>query len=288
MWWLLAFGSAALLGGYDSFKKISLKDNAIVPVLCLNTIFCAVIFSPWLFEMGFYGWGVQIFVIGKSVLVLSSWMAGYAAMKHLPLTLVGPVNATRPVLVLVGAIFIFDEKLNLLQWAGVLLAILAYFLMRLTGKKEGFQAGNKWIVCLILAVILGAASGLYDKFLMSPDYLGMPRMYVLSWYSLYQAILMLAVTALLWWPKRKKTTPFHWSWGIPFISIFLCGADFLYLQALSQPEALIAVVSMIRRGSVLVSFAIGALILKEKNLKAKALDLGLLLLSMLLLYLGSK
>lgn len=288
MWWLLAFGSAALLGGYDSFKKISLKDNAIIPVLCLNTVLCALVFSPWLFETGFFGWGVQIYVIGKSALVLSSWMAGYAAMKHLPLTIVGPVNATRPVLVLVGAIFIFGESLNLLQWAGVLLAIFAYFLMRLTGKKEGFQAGNKWIVCLILAVILGAASGLYDKFLMSPAYLGLPRMFVLSWYSLYQAVMMLLMTSLLWWPNRKKTTPFHWNWGIPFISIFLCGADYLYLQALSQPEALIAVVSMIRRGSVLVSFAIGALILKEKNLKAKALDLGLLLLSMLLLYLGSK
>ena len=288
MWWLLAFGSAALLGGYDSFKKISLKDNAIIPVLCLNTVFCALIFSPWLFETGFFGWGVQIYVIGKSVLVLSSWIAGYAAMKHLPLTIVGPVNATRPVLVLVGAIFIFGEKLNLLQWAGVLMAIVAYFMMRLTGKKEGFQTGNKWVVCLILAVILGAASGLYDKFLMSPNYLGLPRMYVLSWYSLYQAIMMLLITAFLWWPNREKTTPFHWSWAIPFISIFLCGADFLYLQALSQPEALIAVVSMIRRGSVLVSFAIGALILKEKNLKAKALDLVLLLISMVLLYLGSR
>lgn len=286
MWWLLAFCSAALLGGYDSFKKIALKDNAVIPVLCINTLISALIFSPWLFETGFFGWGVQIFVIGKSVLVLSSWMAGYAAMKHLPLTIVGPVNATRPVLVLVGAIFIFGEKLNLLQWAGVLIAMLAYFLMRLNGKKEGYQVGNKWIVCLILAVILGAASGLYDKFLMSPDYLGMPRMYVLSWYSLYQAVLMLLVTAFLWWPSRKHTTPFHWSWSIPFISIFLCGADYLYLQALSQPEALIAVVSMIRRGSVLVSFAIGALILKEKNLKAKAVDLALLLLSMALLYLG--
>ena len=288
MWWLLAFGSAALLGGYDSFKKISLKDNAVIPVLLLNTVFCALIFSPWLFEKGFYGWGVQVFVLGKSALVLSSWMAGYAAMKHLPLTIVGPVNATRPVLVLIGAIFIFGERLNLLQWAGVLLAIGAYFLMRLTGKKEGFRAGNKWIVCLILAVVLGAASGLYDKFLMSPDYLGLDRMYVLSWYSLYQAMMMLVVAAAIWWPKRKSTTPFHWSWGIPFISIFLCGADFLYMQALSQPDALIAVVSMIRRGSVLVSFAIGALILKEKNLKAKALDLGLLLLSMVLLYLGSR
>lgn len=136
MWWLLAFGSAALLGGYDSFKKISLKDNAVIPVLFLNTVFCALVFSPWLFETGFFGWGVQIFVLGKSALVLSSWIAGYAAMKHLPLTIVGPVNATRPVLVLVGAIFIFGERLNLLQWAGVLLAIGAYFLMRLNGKKK--------------------------------------------------------------------------------------------------------------------------------------------------------
>ena len=288
MWWLLAFGSAALLGGYDSFKKISLKDNAVIPVLLLNTLLCAVIFSPWLVQTGFGGWALQKYIVAKSALVLSSWIAGYMAMKHLPLTIVGPVNATRPVLVLLGAIFLFGERLNLLQWAGVLLAILAYFLMRLTGRKEGYRRGDKWMVCLVLAVLLGAASGLYDKYLMSPHYLGMDRMQVLSWYSLYQAGMMAIVTAFLWWPRRKSTTPFHWNWGIPFISIFLCGADFLYMQALSQPEALIAVVSMIRRGSVLVSFAIGALVLKEKNLKAKAMDLGLLLLSMLLLYLGSR
>lgn len=288
MWWLLAFGSACLLGGYDSFKKISLKDNAVIPVLLLNTILCAVIFSPWLVKSGFGSWEVQKCIFIKSVLVLSSWMAGYAAMKHIPLTIVGPINATRPVLVLVGAIFIFGEKLNLLQWAGVLLAIVAYMLMRLTGKSEGYQRGNKWIICLIFAVIMGAASGLYDKFVMSPAHLGLDRMQVLSWYSLYQALLMMIVTAFLWWPNRKHTTPFHWSWGIPFISVFLCGADFLYMQALAQPDALIAVVSMIRRGSVLVSFAIGAFILKEKNLKSKSLDLVLLLISMVLLYLGSR
>lgn len=288
MWWLLAFGSACLLGGYDSFKKISLKDNAVIPVLFLNTVLCALIFSPWLFKSGFGGWEIQKFILIKSAIVLTSWIAGYAAMKHLPLTIVGPINATRPVLVLVGAIFLFSEKLNLLQWAGVMMAIVAYALMRNTGKSEGYQRGNKWILCLIFAVIMGAASGLYDKFVMSPNHLGLDRMQVLSWYSLYQALMMMAVTALLWWPNRKNTTPFHWNWGIPFISLFLCGADFLYMQALAQPEALIAVVSMIRRGSVLVSFAIGAFILKEKNLKSKSLDLLLLLLSMILLYLGSR
>jgi drug/metabolite transporter (DMT)-like permease len=288
MWWLLAFISAALLGCYDSCKKISLKDNAVIPVLLLNTVFSALIFSPGLFTTGFGGWEVQKYILLKSALVLSSWMAGYYAMKHLPLTIVGPVNATRPVLVLLGAIFLFGERLNLLQWIGVGLAIIAYLLLRISGKKEGIGIGDKWIVCLILAVLLGAASGLYDKYLMSPQYLGLNRMQVLSWYTLYQAGMMAIVTAFLWYPVRKKTTPFHWNRTIPLISIFLCGADYVYMQALSQPDALIAVVSMIRRGSVLVSFAIGALLLHEKNLRSKALDLGLLLLSMVFLYFGSR
>ncbi len=287
-WWLLAFCSAALLGGYDSFKKISLKDNAVVPVLLLNTVLSALIFSPFLFATGWGGWAVQKFILLKSALVLSSWMAGYFAMKNLPLTIVGPINATRPVLVLLGAIFIFDEHLNGLQWGGVILAMVAYFLMRLSGHKEGIKPGNKWLVCLILAVILGAASGLYDKFLMSPERLGLDRSQVLAWYTLYQAGMMALVLVFLWLPVRHKTTPFRWDWSIPFISIFLCGADYLYMQALSQPDALIAVVSMIRRGSVLVSFAIGAFILKEKNIRSKALDLILLLASMILLYFGSR
>ncbi|MBQ9411071.1 MAG: EamA family transporter [Bacteroidales bacterium] len=287
-WWLLAFCSAALLGGYDSFKKISLKDNAVIPVLMINTVIGAAIFSPFLFTTGWGGWAVQKYILLKSALVLSSWMAGYFAMKNLPLTLVGPINATRPVLVLLGAIFIFNEHLNALQWGGVLMAMLAYFLMRLSGRKEGIRAGNKWIVCLILAVLLGAASGLYDKFLMSPDGLGLDRSQVLAWYTLYQAGMMSVVTGLLWLPVRHTTTPFRWRWSIPLISIFLCGADYLYMQALSSPDALIAVVSMIRRGSVLVSFGIGAFILKEKNIRSKALDLVLLLASMVLLYLGSR
>ena len=115
-------------------------------------------------------------------------------MKHLPLTLVGPMNATRPVIVLVGAIFLFGERLNLLQYTGVALAIVAYFLMRHSGKMEGIDfRHNKWVVCLILAVLLGAASGLYDKYLMSPEYLGLDKRQVLSWYTLYQAIIAVVV-----------------------------------------------------------------------------------------------
>lgn len=290
MWWLLSFASAALLGCYDSFKKISLKDNAVIPVLFFNTLISTVLLLPLLIRTGFGSWEVQRWIVLKSAIVLSSWLAGYYAMKHLPLTLVGPINATRPVLVLLGAVLLFGERLNLLQSIGVGLAILAYFLMRISGKKEGIVFHrNKWIFCLIFAVLMGAVSGLYDKYLMSPDSgLGLDRLQVLSWFMFYQTLMMLPLLLFVWMPRREQSTPFRWQWSIPLISVFLVSADFLYFQALSQPGALIAVISMIRRGSAVVSFLIGAFFLKEHNIKSKAFDLALLLLSMVFLYLGSR
>ena len=290
MWWLLSFASAALLGCYDSFKKISLKDNAVIPVLFFNTLISTVLLLPLLIRTGFGSWEVQRWIVLKSAIVLSSWLAGYYAMKHLPLTLVGPINATRPVLVLLGAVLFFGERLNLLQSIGVGLAILACFLMRISGRKEGIVFHrNKWIFCLIFAVLMGAVSGLYDKYLMSPDSgLGLDRLQVLSWFMFYQTLMMLPLLLLVWMPRREQSTPFRWQWSIPLISIFLVSADFLYFQALSQPGALIAVISMIRRGSAVVSFLIGAFFLKEQNIKSKAFDLALLLLSMVFLYLGSR
>lgn len=290
MWWILSFVSAGFLGCYDSFKKLALRDNAVIPVLFFNTLVSTLLLFPLLVRTGFGGWEVQRWIVLKSVIVLLSWLAGYYAMKHLPLTIVGPLNATRPVLVLLGAVLLFGERLNLLQSLGVGTAIVAYFLMRISGKKEGIDfRHNKWIWSLIVAVLLGAASGLYDKFLMSPSSgLGLDNLQVLSWYTLYQFLMMSALLGLVWAPRRASTTPFHWRWSIPFISLFLCAADFCYLQALGQPDALISVISMIRRGSVLVSFMIGAFFLKEKNIKAKAFDLALVFLSMVLLYLGSK
>ena len=290
MWWLLSFISAGFLGCYDSFKKLSLKDNAVIPVLFLNTLVSTLLLSPLLVRTGFGSWEVQRWILLKSTIVLSSWLAGYYAMKHLPLTLVGPMNATRPVLVLLGAVLVFGEQLNLLQSLGVGTAIVAYFLMRVSSRKEGIDfRHNKWIWCLLAAVLLGAASGLYDKFLMAPEKgLGLDNLQVLSWYTLYQLVFMTVILVFLWIPNRQRTTPFEWRWSIPFISLFLCAADYVYLQALAQPGALISVISMIRRGSVLVSFLIGAFFLKEQNIKAKALDLVLVFLSMVLLYLGSR
>lgn len=305
IWLLLAFLSAALLGFYDVFKKQSLKENAVIPVLLLNTFFSSIIFLPFIYLSHIgqietssiyyctdWTWHEQQYIVIKAFIVLSSWLFAYFGLKHLPLTIVGPINATRPVMVLVGALTFFGEHLNMWQWAGVIVAILSFFLLSRAGKKEGLDfKHNKWIFFVVLGNIIGACSGLYDKFLMAnPDNggVGLNKMAVQSWYNIYQFFMMAAMLVLLWWPTRKKTTPFQWHWCIPLISIFLSAADFVYFYALGIDGAMISVVSMVRRGSVVVSFLCGALFFHEKNLRRKFFDLLLVILSMLLLYIGAK
>lgn len=305
MWLILAFLSAAFLGIYDSLKKKALKDNAVIPILFLNTLFSSLIFLPFIilsaltdvldgsiFHVGSGGWEVHKYIVLKALIVLSSWVLGYFGMKHLPLTIVGPINATRPVMVLIGALLFFGERLNVWQWIGVSLAVISFLLLSRSGKKEGIDfKHNNWIFMIIGAAVMGAISGLYDKFLMAPESeggVGLDRMMVQSWYNIYQCFMMLAMLMLLWWPKHKKTTPFHWDWAIIGVSVFLSTADFMYFYALSIPAAMISIVSMIRRGSVIVSFLCGAMLFHEKNLKAKAVDLALVLLGMIFLYIGSR
>ena len=231
------------------------------------------------------------YIVLKALIVLSSWILGYFGMKHLPLTIVGPINATRPVMVLVGALLFFGERLNIWQWTGVFLAVASFFLLSRSGKKEGIDfKHDHWIYMIIGSAIMGAISGLYDKYLMAPiesGGVGLDRMMVQSWYNIYQCIMMGAMLLLLWWPKHSETTPFQWKWSILGVSMFLSAADFMYFYSLSLPDAMISIVSMIRRGSVIVSFMFGALFFHEKNLKAKAIDLALVLLGMLFLYIGS-
>jgi len=298
MWALLAFMSAALLGCYDFFKKVSLKDNSVVAVLFLNTLFSTLLFAPFIvlsrtgvIESGPLfvpeaGFETHLLLLLKAVIVLSSWLCGYIGIKHLPITIVSPIQSTRPVIVLLGALLLFGETLNLYQWIGVIIAILSVFLLSRSGKREGIHfASNRWVAFVALAALFGAVSALYDKFLMR----SLEPILVQSWFNLYQCILMGCIALLLnaLWPAQRGRK-FHWSWAIPMISLFLGFADFCYFSSLAQDGALIAVVSMIRRGSVVVSFAFGAFLLHEKNLKSKAIDLLLIIIGLFFLYLGSK
>lgn len=290
MWVLLAILSAVCLGFYDVMKKLSLSGNNVLGVLLLNTLFGAMLMSPVIITgamHGYYGLGNTLeghgFILAKSVLVLSSWLLGYASIKHLPLTIAGPVNASRPVLVLVGALVIFGERLNVWQWAGVALGIGSLFFISRVGGKEGFSLKHsRWLWMAIGATSLGAVSALYDKFLLQR----FQPLEVQAWYSLYQLVIM-GVTVWIIMRVSGTRTPLRWRWTIPLISVFLTVADVAYFYSLSVEGSMIAVVSMIRRGSVIVSFLYGVIALHEKNIRLKLIDLSVLLIGLLCLVIGS-
>lgn len=299
MWIILALISSVFLGFYDVFKKLSVNKNAVLPVLLGSTITGAVLVSPLVagsyFYPGFFR-SANLFVPGisrhehaliflKAVIVVSSWIFAFHAVKHLPLTIVAPIRATGPVWTLVGAILIFSEQLNFLQWTGVLVTLGSFYLLSTAGKLEGIHFDkNIWIFCMIAATLLGAASGLYDKFIIRR----IDRLAVQSWFTFYQVVVMLPAIALFRWKLPAGERPvFQWRWSIPAIGLFLLIADFAYFYALSYEDSMISIVSALRRGGVVVTFVMGAILFREGNLRRKGVYLAGILAGILLITLGS-
>jgi transporter family protein len=299
MWLLLGLASALLLGIYDVSKKISLDKNAVVPVLLVSVTVSSLILLPFvllslfapqlLIGTIFFVPKVDItthfYIFIKAVIVLTSWIFAYFAVKHLPISIASPIKATQPMWTVLGAFILFGETLNFYQASGIVLTLFSFFMFSVVGKKEGISfRTNKWFIFIVIATLTGAVSGLYDKYLMK---LYNP-MSVQAYYTFYQLFIMCFITWFLWRPTKATTTKFQFRWSIVFISIFLVSADFLYFYALTLPDSLISVLSTIRRAGVIVPFLYGMFVMHDKNLKAKLLDLVGVLLGMYLLYLGSR
>lgn len=290
MWILLAVISSISLGFFDVFKKLSLERNNVYVVLFINVLLCTVLVSP-LIVMSLMGnenctlsaHGHMLIFI-KSAIVTLSWLLGFMSIKYLPLSISGSINAARPILVLVGAIAIFGESPNAIQWVGIILGFVSLLWVGFIGRKEKTERGlGIWIVLGIMSIILWAASGLYDKWLLTNGYTPLA---IEAWYPFYQTLIMAMVVAVI---HKGKFNPdsFHWNKNIIVISIFIVIADLAYFYSLSYPESLVSIASMIRRGSSLVAFFYGAIALKEKNLRLKIIDQIILIAGMTLIIIGS-
>ena len=296
MWLLFALLSSALLGCYDIFKKASLRGNAYIPVLFIATATGALLFAVVLIlsrievvEPGtlFYvpqiTFHEHILYFVKAVIVGSSWIFAYKALSQLPITIVAPIRSTGPVWTVAGAFFIYGERFNGWQWLGFLVVIFSSYLFAKAGKKEGINfRSNHAIWAIVTATLLGSVSSLFDKYLLTHY----DRMAVQTWYSMYMGVFMLLPLAF-WLLNRKSSPTFSWRVIIPMIGVTLSVADFMYFYALSRPDALLGVVSVLRRSSVVLSFLLGAAIFHEHNLKSKAIALVGIIIGVCVLLLGS-
>lgn len=282
MWLWMSVCSAVLLGVYDVVKKQSLKRNGVLYVLLGATALTALFLSPFL-EAGTAK--DHLALAFKGVLVTTSWVSGLLGMKYLPLTTVSTIKASRPVFVVAFSIILFGEKLNLWQWAGVVLVIAALYLLSVSSRKEGIHfTSNKGVACMAVSVLAGAASALYDKHILGY----MEPLFVQSWANVYITVLLaicVLVKALKDGPEKREK--FSWDWRLLAIAVLITVSDALYFFSLKDEGAMLSIISMLRRCSVVITFVLGAILFKEKRIKDKAVDLAVLLAGLALLLFGS-
>ena len=314
MWVLLAILSALCLGFYDVSKKRALQQGDVLTVLAGSVCISALVLclplllsrlSPEMVEGSMFfvpkiGARGHLLIFLKSCIVLSSWVFAYISVKYLPLSVVSPMQATRPMWTLVGAMLIFGERLNSWQWAGVVCALGSIFLFSLTAKAhpttsdktptKGNNTTRKYYLCLLLAILIGAGSGLYDKYMMRHYDHNAVQVY----YTVYQALMMLVIWLCNLWKTRYASEGTSHSiinrrllLPVACISLFLVLSDYVYMLALSDPSSMIAVVSTIRRGGTIIPFLYGILILKEPNAGKKIACLTGVAIGLLCLALGS-
>jgi len=282
-WLVLSLLSALFLGLYDVAKKVSVDDNAVIPVLFACSATGVVLIAPtclltW-WNPGLAAlWGVRVvalspsahgLVLLKAGIVTLSWLLTFFALKALPISLASPIRASAPVFTLLGAVALFGESPSTTQWLGIAITLVAYFAFSVIGRAEGIHfSRNRPVWMLILGTLVGAVSGLYDKQLLQGARL--PAASMQLWFTIYNTLLQGIILLVFWRSKQRKKTPFRWRWAIPAVAGLLLLADALYFRALAQPHALVSVVATLRRSNVVVSFAVGGLAFHERQRGKKA------------------
>jgi len=284
-WILLSFSSALFLGIYDCLKKKAVHKNAAITTLFFSTtcggFLCLGLLiwrhlhissfseliadfpTPSLFEF--------LLIFAKSTLVSCSWVFAYLSLKHLPLSIVAPIRSSGPLWTLFLAWFTFSELPNFSQLLAFSLTLGSYLWFSLLGKKDRLKIfGEPWVLCILIGTWLGAVSAIYDKWLIQVYRLH-PMSILLHFFVgmiFFQGAVLLMVQRM-----KSETTVFRWRWSIPFVSLALIASDALYFYALTSPDAFIALVSTMRRGSLLVSFILSLWILREPQARGKLLPI---------------
>jgi bacterial/archaeal transporter family protein len=296
-WIAASLVSAFFLGCYELSTKHAVRDNAVLPVLffanvCSATVWGGLLavasFAPATLPAGLLVAALTPWqhaqILLKSAIVAASWICSYFAIKHLPVSLASPVRATGPVWTLFGAVLVLGERPTWLEGIGVIITLGSFVGLSFAGRREGIHFHrDQWFGFLLAGTLLGALSGLYDKFLLARA--GFSAATVQCWFSIYLAALFLPLAVgwkLRWWPRHL----FHWRWSILFVSFALLVADFLYFDALRNPAALVSLVSSLRRGSVLVAFAGGVFLFGEVGSRQKFLAVLGVLAGIVLTILG--
>ena len=288
--WTLA--SAFFLALYDLAKKASVRDNAVLPTLLCSTCFGCVAYVGSLALCGNIsaasGLTAEILVFSsvKCIIVGTSWVFTFCALRTLPISIATPIRASAPALVFVVAVIIYGERPSPVQLTGMAAVFVGYFAFSWAGKHEGIDFfRNRAVWCAIAGAFCSAISSLWDKYLFQVRGLSVESVQFVFQIGLVVFYgVALSVSRLA--SGRENRGGFEWRWTIPLVGILLAAADWLYFTGLAFPDAPISAASLLRRFSVVITFVLGAKFFHETNLARKSVALAAILAGVVLICAG--
>lgn len=285
IWWILA--SSVFLAFYDLTKKASVRDNAVLPVLLFATVAGAAAYVATLGAAGGIGDAFSVspreglLIAVKCLIVSTSWVLTYCALRTLPITIATPIRASAPAMVFIAAFFLYGECPSVVQGLGMLLVFIGYWTFSWAGRHEGIDfLRSRAVWFAVGGMCMSALSSLWDKFILQRCAIPVERMQF--WFQ----VGLVAVYASMLLAQRMagmRRDRFEWRWTIPATGILLAAADWLYFHGLAIPDVSISVGSLLRRFSVVITFVLGAAVFHERNLRRKGLALAMILLGVALL-----
>ena len=293
-WTRYILASAFFLALYDLAKKASVRGNAVLPTLLCSTLFGTAAYVAAMAAGGglrpALGASPQTVSLAavKSLIVSTSWIFTFCALRTLPVSVATPIRASAPAVVFLLALVLYGEIPTAVQGAGMALVFAGIFAFSWAGRHEGIDfLRNRAVWCAFAGMVCSAVSSLWDKYVFQVR--SLPVEQLQFWFQIFlvavYAVLVAAsrLTKVLESRAGLAAVRFEWRWTIPLVGILLAFADWLYFTGLAVPGVPISVGSLLRRVSVVITFVLGIRVFHEGNVARKSVALLVVVAGIVLL-----
>lgn len=297
MWIFLVFVYGIIKGLREICKKKSLEKNSVTEVLLVYTFLSLLICIPQIPNAVGLTVNQYLWIALKSFIIFIAWMAGFKAIKKLPISLCGVLDLSRVLFASLLGVVVLGEKITFFKGIGLLFVSMGLLFLkfnpflkrdRLSSSEsnsiaiteEQKKSSNTFFICLaFLSCILNAVSGLLDKILMkemnSSQLQFWYTFFLVVYYSIYALVRRVKINKGIW----KNI----WVW---FLAVGIIVMDKALFIANGYPESQVTIMTMIKQSSVIIAILSGKFIFREKNILQKMICAAIIIIGILIGIMG--
>ncbi|MEE0893882.1 MAG: DMT family transporter [Treponema sp.] len=282
MWMLLVLVYGLIKGIREICKKKALEKNSVIEVLLVYTFISFLICIPQFPEAKGLTINQYFWVAVKAFIIFIAWIAGFKAVKNLPISLCGVLDLSRVLFASLLGVLVLGEQITIYKAVGLLFVSIGLMFLKFNPfvKKENLPVSDSksstfCVFLAFLSCILNAVSGLMDKILMKE----INSSQLQFWYVLFMVIFYALYTLVRRVKINKSILKNIWVW---FLAIGLIAMDKCLFIANGYPESQVTVMTLIKQVSVIVAIIGGKFVFKEKNILHKLICAVIIILGIII------